>query len=216
MLDDAIFELLGVKDPQERNRLCEELYFETATHFRNIRIVEIQKQEQRSKSETTMFRIDELANDLWDSLSEDEQESILEFIDHEVKDGIVVKIPNGIPYLPDFSDMFSANTVFFRKSKGKGSASEQLILKSRGQAEIIYILSCRDVRGAVTLPSSAKEAKSLLDKLKERINSLETRINQLARSRTSDAKKVSELNDLLMTWLIHGKLSQHKHRTEMA
>ena len=48
--DLAVFELLGVADAAEREKLCDELYYETATHFRQIRIVEIQKQEQRAKS----------------------------------------------------------------------------------------------------------------------------------------------------------------------
>ena len=43
-----MFELLGVDDTKERERLCDELYYETAKHFRQIRIVEVQKQEQRA------------------------------------------------------------------------------------------------------------------------------------------------------------------------
>jgi hypothetical protein len=39
-LDLAVFELIGVTDAEERERLCDQLYFETAKHFREIRIVE--------------------------------------------------------------------------------------------------------------------------------------------------------------------------------
>src|SRR5882724_248410 len=42
-LDVAVFELIGVADRAERERLCDQLYFETAKHFREIRIVEIKK-----------------------------------------------------------------------------------------------------------------------------------------------------------------------------
>jgi len=38
-LDLAVFELIGVTDSKERERLCDQLYFETAKHFREIRIV---------------------------------------------------------------------------------------------------------------------------------------------------------------------------------
>jgi hypothetical protein len=40
-LDLAVYELIGVPDSKEREKLCDELYFETARHFREIRIVEI-------------------------------------------------------------------------------------------------------------------------------------------------------------------------------
>jgi hypothetical protein len=35
-LDLAVFELIRVTDPKEREKLCDELYFETAKHFREI------------------------------------------------------------------------------------------------------------------------------------------------------------------------------------
>ena len=40
-LDDAVFELLGVSDSGERDLLIAELYRETATYFREGRVVEI-------------------------------------------------------------------------------------------------------------------------------------------------------------------------------
>jgi hypothetical protein len=47
-LDDAVFEMLGVSDPARRNNLVDRLYEEVTRHFRQIRLVEIQKMEQRS------------------------------------------------------------------------------------------------------------------------------------------------------------------------
>ncbi len=44
-LDLAVFELLGITNATEREKLVDELYYETANHFRQIRIVEVQKQE---------------------------------------------------------------------------------------------------------------------------------------------------------------------------
>jgi hypothetical protein len=46
-LDDAVFELLGVENPVRRKDLIDRLYREVASHFRSIRIVEVQKMEQR-------------------------------------------------------------------------------------------------------------------------------------------------------------------------
>jgi len=63
-LDLAVFELLGVPNAKEREALCDELYRETAAHFRQIRLVEIQKQEQRAGASGREFRTDEMAADL--------------------------------------------------------------------------------------------------------------------------------------------------------
>jgi hypothetical protein len=46
-LDDAVFELLGVQNSRRRKDLIDRLYHEVAFHFRSIRIVEVQKMEQR-------------------------------------------------------------------------------------------------------------------------------------------------------------------------
>ena len=50
-LDDAVLELLGVSDPTERDELIGRLYEATARHFREIRVVEIEKMEQRAQVE---------------------------------------------------------------------------------------------------------------------------------------------------------------------
>ncbi len=46
-LDDAVFQLLGVQSPGRGEDLIDRLYREVASHFRSIRIVEVQKMEQR-------------------------------------------------------------------------------------------------------------------------------------------------------------------------
>mgnify|MGYP001037343977 CR=1 FL=1 len=47
ILDDAVFELLGVTGAKERSDLVDRLYEETTRHFRDVRITEIQKMEDR-------------------------------------------------------------------------------------------------------------------------------------------------------------------------
>jgi len=65
-LDDAVFELLGVQSPKRRKDLVDRLYHEVASHFRSIRIVEVQKMEQRrhggGKDDVSQT---ELALDAW-------------------------------------------------------------------------------------------------------------------------------------------------------
>ncbi|MCI0365724.1 MAG: hypothetical protein L0219_17835 [Phycisphaerales bacterium] len=67
-LDDAVFELLGVRDRPERLQLIDALYRETALHFRAIRVVEIQKMEDRAKGGKSKFKASDLAADAWDAI----------------------------------------------------------------------------------------------------------------------------------------------------
>jgi hypothetical protein len=57
-LDDAVFELLGVKSATQRKVLIDRLYAETAAHFRAIRVTEIQKMEDRAKGGKSRFTSD--------------------------------------------------------------------------------------------------------------------------------------------------------------
>src|SRR5439155_8228121 len=71
-LDDAVFELVGIRTPDRRKEMVDRLYKETARHFRQIRVVEIQKMEQRSTSGARRFGADELAADAWDAMESDD------------------------------------------------------------------------------------------------------------------------------------------------
>ena len=200
-LDLAVFELIGVSDAAERERLCDELYRETAAHFRQIRIVEIQKQEQRGGAEGREFRTDELAADLWDALAEDEREPLPAWLARNITQGLTVTIPDGTPALPEASDMFSANTVFFRQNSG----THQLALPSRAHAELLYCLCHESFHGDLDLPASESDAASLLARLSDRLAVLTEKARQLAASRTSDDSRIDDLAGLLCQWMLHGK-----------
>jgi hypothetical protein len=131
-LDLAVFELLGVAEVREREQLVDELYVETARHFRQIRLVEIQKQAQRAKSQRREFRTDELAADLWDSLPAADQQPLSAWLAAQIQtgDGFTVEVPEGRASLPDATDMLDANTVFFRSPGTEKSAVEKLNLPS--------------------------------------------------------------------------------------
>jgi hypothetical protein len=190
-LDLAVFELLGVNDSTEREKLCDELYFETANHFRHIRIVEVQKQEQRAGGEGREFRTDELAADLWDSMPETERQPLATWLAMQVNatDGFSVNVPEGHANLPDANDMLDANTIFFRQAKGGKSVTPPLALPSRAHAEIVFALTQRNLHGAMPLPKSEKAAQSLQASLTERLASIATKASELARSRTGDEKE---------------------------
>jgi type I restriction-modification system DNA methylase subunit len=212
-LDLAVLELLGVADAKEREELCDKLYHETAAHFRQIRVVEIQKQEQRARAEGREFRTDELVADLWDSLAPNEKQPLAEWFAAQAGDGKPQTIPEGQASLPDANDMLDASTVFFRGSGSGKSAVKPLALPSRAHAEIIFKLAQLGLHGRVRLPDKESAAQALKSKLDERLAALVEKAQHLAASRTSDDRKISDVSGLLQHWMIHGKPS-HKRQME--
>lgn len=204
-LDLAVFELLGVTEAKERETLCDELYRETAAHFRQIRIVEIQKQVQRARTEGREFRIDELAADLWDSLTDDEKQPLAEWFAAQTAGGKSHVIPEGHASLPDATDMLDANTVFFRQSTGGKAATKSLPFASRSHAEIAFVLAHLGLHGSIRLPEPENAARELKTRLDARLAELTDKANHLARSRTGDERKAEELANLVLHWMIHGK-----------
>ena len=207
-LDLAVFELLGMADPSEREKLVDELYFETASHFRQIRIVEVQKQEQRAKSSGREFRTDELAADLWDSLVEDDKQSLSAWLEKQIVDGLRVNIPEGDARLPDASDFLDACTVFFRVQNAGKSFFQPLQLPSRSHAELVYFAWQQKIHGEMALPKTEIAARNLFATLTSRLKALTAKADELARSRSSDEQKAMDLSRLLLHWMVHGKPSR--------
>ncbi len=204
-LDLAVFELLGVANAGEREKLVDELYYETANHFRQIRIVEVQKQEQRAKSEGREFRTDELAADLWDSLQEDERQPLAAWMANQVSAGLPVSIPEGEARLPDASDFLDANTVFFRARGAEKSAFSPLQLPSRPHAELAFLASQQGIHGQLALPKTEDAARELFNGAMARLIALRAKADELARSRTSDERTAMDLARLLVHWMLNGK-----------
>ena len=204
-LDLAVFELLGVTDPKERESLCDELYRETSAHFRQIRVVEIQKQEQRAGGEGRAFRDDELAADLWDSLVGADKQTLNSWLADHVAGGQGFLIPEGHPTLPDANDMLDASSVFFTQRGGAKAKTQSLALPSRPHAEIVSTLAHLGLHGDIRLPTSESAARELKQLLDARLAKIAGDALHLAGSRTSDERKASDLANLLQQWMIHGK-----------
>jgi hypothetical protein len=194
----------------------DELYYETANHFRQIRIVEVQKQEQRAKSEGREFHTDELAADLWDSLQEDEKQPLAAWMASHVADGLPVNIPESQASLPDASDFLDASTVFFRALGADKSAVKPTPLPSRAHAELLYFAWQQNIRGKVELPKTEKAAQDLLNTASARLKTLTVKANELTRSRTSDERKALDISRLLLHWMINGKPNRQTKQKELA
>jgi hypothetical protein len=215
-LDLAVFELLGVSTAAEREKLCDELYYETGNHFRQIRIVEVQKQEQRANAEGREFRTDELAADLWDSLPDEEKQPLAPWITSQLSGGTTVNIPEGNASLPDANDFLDPSTVFFRQSQAGRGAAQPLHLPSRAHAEIVYLLSVHSVHGPLPLPATEKAAQALYRDLVKRLDTISATAKELAASRAADEKKAHDISRLLQFWMVHGKPTRAPNQHALA
>jgi hypothetical protein len=203
-LDLAVLEMLGVPEA-EREKLCDELYRETALHFRQIRIVEIQKQKQRGATDNRGFGIDELAIDLWDGLAADDKVPLSDWLSSQMRTGTTISIPEGHPRLMDATDMLDATAVFFSHSKKSQRTDNKLTLPTRAHAELVNRLASVGMHGKILLSNEANEIHELDIALAAWLQARKERATQLARSRVGDADKSEELADLLFSWMVHGR-----------
>lgn len=203
-LDLAVFEMLGVTDSVERERLCDELYYETARHFRQVRIVEIQKQEQRAGRDGSTFSVNDLALDLWDALTDDERSPLEKWLGQQSTGGWTVIIPEARPSLPPSDDMLDAQTVFFQPRERNAKATS-LSCPSRAHAELLYEIASSRLTGEFDLPNTSNAASVLLRQVRERLEFVQLRSDQLARSRTSDEIQAADIAGLLRQWMLYGK-----------
>lgn len=208
-LDDAVFELLGITSSERRHQLVDRLYEETAQHFRQIRVVEIQKQEQRTKAGTRRFTTRDLASDAWDAAELSDRLTLTRWLDGQAADGTAFTIPDGNVSLASASDMYDGTAVYF----GRGREAKRIVCESRPQAELLATIASVGMKGITRLPKSEKACRDLLARLEDRLKDAHAKFNELAQSRSDDAKSQKEIVDLLMHWFIHG---QEPGRTEQS
>jgi hypothetical protein len=204
-LDDAVFELLGVSDPQERAGLIDQLYEATAQHFREIRVVEIEKMEQRAKSDKRRLNIDELATDIWDAADLDDTVSLKDWLDRQTESDIEITIPEERPaFLPD-NPLFELKTISYGK---KGKIKREY--ESRVQAELVFRLANLGISGKVRLGKEKRSCQELLTRIEDRVEKARSRFKDLAQSRTSDERLQVQLMEILERWYVLGKPAKSK------
>ncbi len=201
-LDEAVFELLGASEPGDRSKLVDRLYAETALHFRKIRVVEIQKQEQRSKTGARRLTADELAADAWDAVDLPDLRPLAEWLSEEPGPKEVFAVPDGdAPNLASSSDMYDRNAVFF----GKGRGATRIVCGSRDQAELLARLVTLGLRESVSLPKRQEDCRECRDRLEARLERARAEFEDLAESRGGNDKARAEIAELLMHWFVHGR-----------
>jgi hypothetical protein len=199
-LDDAVFELLGVRDPKRRSELIDRLYRELALHNRNIRIVEVQKMEQRRKSGTERVSQMELAFDAWEHLEQDWRTPLPLWLNENAVAVKTVELPEGEIRLPAAENFLEADTLFFGKKPGRAHECA-----SRAEAELLFKIAEEGLRGPVSIPSGEAQARKLLTELEYRLAEGRRKIVQLAEERAGTEKLREQVVDTLYRWFVHGR-----------
>lgn len=200
-LDDAVFELLGVTDRHERARLIDRLYEAVTLHFRDIRVTEIQKMEDRRKGDKAKFSTTDLAADAWDAIDLADLTPLAEWIKANAKGECEeLEIPSERPVHLDTGGMFDKETVYFGKAR-----RQHVVCASRGQAELVARVAELGVTGGVMMPRTNEHTMRLLDVLNHRHARAAARLRELAESRGGDSAKQDEVFALLERWYVLGK-----------
>jgi hypothetical protein len=202
-LDDAAFELLGVNDAFDREKMVNRLYEETALHFRAVRVTEIQKMEDRASGGKSRLVVTDLAADAWDALDEVDMNPLRDWVSARISGTTeTFHIPSDRPVLLDESDLFEDATVYFgaRRRMHVGCSS-------RGQAELLARIARLGVTGEINLPEVEADCRVLLEELNQRQAIVEIRLQELAASRSGNVDTKDQVFGLLLRWFILGKSS---------
>ncbi len=200
-LDGAVLELLGVSDEAERSAILDELYYETAAHFRQIRIMEVQKQVQRAGGGRGLTAAD-LAASIWDSLTDEERgPSVLEWLGACEGKLQTVHIPDGRAKPLGKGHMFDPAGVDFHQ----GKTVHHETYANPEQAALVGLLASMEVRGEVKLPEHEQACAVLRQELNDRLGEARSRFEALAESRTGTDTLRNATAGMLMQWFIHGR-----------
>ena len=199
-LDDAVLELLGVSDAAERRRLVDRLYEATALHFRDIRVVEIEKMQQRARTSNRRFSVQDLAADIWDAAELEDATPLAEWIGQRPESNGLAIIPDERPARLSSDVMFSANIVHFGRT-----GRTIMECKSRGQAELVERLANLGISGHLKLPADLQSSIKVLARVNERLEKATSRFRELAQTRTGDERVREQLVEVLERWFLLGR-----------
>jgi hypothetical protein len=200
-LDDAVWEVLGVRSERRRRALTNRLYREVAQHFRSIRVVEVQKMEQRRRTGGSLaVSSDGLASGVWADSVAPPAQPLEGWLDGESGGTWRVELPEGEARIADENDMFDPNTVYFGSKP-----AIPIVCSSRAQAELMYMVAQTGLRGRVSLPDDEANCKRVLAKLEKYLADGRRRIEEAMDKWVADPRMRDEVFAITWRWFIHGK-----------
>ncbi|MBN1396142.1 MAG: N-6 DNA methylase [Pirellulales bacterium] len=201
-LDNAVLEMIGVTESAERERLLDELYFETSRHYRQVRIVEVQKQVQRAGGAERRLTAEDLAASTWDSLEADEQgPPLMEWLAARGDSTQVVNISEGRAKAKGAKDMFAPADVVFTQ----GKTAHHETYAGPEQAALVALLANNEIRGDVDLPDDEIACRGWRKEIETRLAAARAGFEELAASRTGKDTLRGQIAALMMHWFIHGR-----------
>jgi hypothetical protein len=192
--------MLGVKNATRRKELIDSLYREVSFHYRSIRIVEVQKTEQRRHGSSAKVSATNLATSAWNELEAEWQIPLSDWISEHVGNGKVVDLPDGDVRLPDPAHFFEANTVYFGKKP-----VVSVICESRAEADLIASIARAGLRGQIEVPTTEKECLSLTRQLDSRLETGLQKIEELAGQYAGTDKIREQVAAILRQWFTVGR-----------
>ncbi len=199
-LDGAVFELLGITNAKRRGELIDQLYREVALHHRNIRIVEVQKMEQRRSGGATKVSVMNLALSAWDELDSELQKPLSKWLEERADGAKIISLPDGEVRLPEATNFFDATTVYFGKNPPISH-----VCSTRIEAELIADIARTGLRGPVSVPMNPRACEQVSAQLRKRLDEASSRFEELAQQYAGSDKLREQLVDLLQRWFIEGK-----------
>ncbi len=200
-LDDAVLELLGVKDEKRRQKLINELYSHLRRFFESVR----QKEEKAIANKKIAkrkgpARPSEIASLIYDEIAENEGGLLRhydDFIDTN-KPFDTFDLPHeGSP--ESVKDILSPHGVRFKKGK-----RELVFIKTKIEEQdvLVVLVASSGVRGLVRVPHEADEAARIYERYRRFINQRERRIRELIESRTADEDMQEKIYEALMPLIV--------------
>ncbi len=199
-LDLLVFELLGVTDPQRREKLVYQLYRETSLYHREQRVQDIRSAINKTKGSVKSVSQMKLARGAWDSLEPEWRTPLSDWLEQQAGKAKIISLPDGEVRLSSESNFFDANTVYFGK---KPAVSH--VCSSRAEAELVAAIALEGLRGPVSLPSTEKECLKLGEMLRERLSEAHARFEEIADQTAGSDRLRAQVANQLHRWSVHGR-----------
>jgi hypothetical protein len=177
------------------------LYREVTLFFRQIRLVEIQKQEQRTRGKARRFSPEELAAECWDALSPEEKKPLADWLAELPGEKRDIAVVAGPAELVEATALLDTSTVYFGRKKRRTHKE----YPDRATSELAAELSNAGFHGRVSVPAKEPACRKALDAFKVRSMELDARFEELASSRTGTEPLKEGVVDTLRRWSLFGR-----------
>ena len=185
-LDDAVLELIGVRNKDKRKKLRERLYQEVVLFYRQVRMLELQAMENRRRAKKSRIAsARDVAAEIFDSV----EPTLLK---HFPDDFLPADEPLETVELPEGKVMIYGRDDFY-DSKSVLVGKEKLNFRHRAQAELAKFHCDLERRGFVKLPVSEDGCSRVINAWNSYAREMGQIFEPLAAERTEEAERVGAI-----------------------